>query len=161
MKSYATYDEVGNLTGAYLQDVLPEHEDCHIEVPAEQRREWPLYRANEARDGLELLPAAAPPEPTEAEIVAAYMAEVQQHMDAQAIAYGYDNLVSVITYADEPSVERYQTEGLAFRAWRSLCWARCEEVLAEYQAGIRAAPTHAELIAEMPALGLGAPAHFA
>jgi len=56
MKSYVTYDAAGNLNGGYLQALLPEHADCHIEVSDEHRLAWPLYRANEARDGLELLP---------------------------------------------------------------------------------------------------------
>lgn len=93
-------------------------------------------------------------EPTEAQIVAAYMAAVQQHMDARAISFGYDNLISVITYAEEPAVARYQAEGQAFRAWRSACWLACEQMLAAVKAGERAAPTHAELIAELPKLGI-------
>lgn len=56
MKSYVAYNAAGDLTGAYLQELLAEHADCYIEVPSEQRLEWLLYRTNEARDGLELLP---------------------------------------------------------------------------------------------------------
>lgn len=91
---------------------------------------------------------------TEAEIVAAYMSAVQQHMDAGAVSFGYDNLISVITYAEEPAVARYQAEGQAFRAWRSACWLACEQMLAAVKAGERPAPTHAELIAELPKLGI-------
>lgn len=89
--------------------------------------------------------------PTEAQIVAAYMASVQQHLDAVAVAAGYDGIVSVVTYADEPAVPRYQAEGVAFRAWRSQVWLKCEQVLAGVKAGTRAAPTTAELIEELPA----------
>lgn len=87
---------------------------------------------------------------TEAQIVAAYMADVQRHLDAAAAAAGYDGIISVVSYADEPSVPRYQAEGQAFRAWRSQVWLRCEQVLAGVKAGTRAAPTTAELIAELP-----------
>lgn len=90
----------------------------------------------------------------EAQIVADYMAAVQRHMDARAVAFGYDDLISVVTYAEEPAVPRYQAEGQAFRAWRSACWAKCEDVLAAVKAGARAAPTHAELLAELPPLGI-------
>lgn len=64
MKSYVTYDADGSLTGCYLQEVLPEHADCHIEVGGEIRLSWPLYRANAARDALEVLPPAEPSAPT-------------------------------------------------------------------------------------------------
>ena len=93
-------------------------------------------------------------QPTEAEIIAAHMAAVQQHMDARAIAHGYDNLLSVVSYADEPAVPRYQAEGRSFRAWRSACWSACEQIFAAVRAGERTAPTQAELIAELPALAI-------
>lgn len=97
---------------------------------------------------------AQPSAPTEAQVVAAYMAAVQQHMDDTARTFGYDDLISVVTYAEEPAVPRYQAEGLAFRSWRSACWSTCEQMLAAVKAGNRAAPTHEELIAELPELGI-------
>ncbi|MGG7604625.1 hypothetical protein [Massilia sp. BKSP1R2A-1] len=96
----------------------------------------------------------APPVPSEAETIVAYMDAVQQHMDATARAFGYDDLISVVTYAEEPAVARYQAEGQAFRAWRSACWANCEAMLAAVKTGTRPAPTHEELIAELPELGI-------
>lgn len=63
MKNYVTYDEDGKLTGAFQQEVQPEHADCHIEVSDEVRLAWVRYRASEARDGVELLPPASPPRP--------------------------------------------------------------------------------------------------
>jgi hypothetical protein len=57
MMEYVTFDsETGALTGAYMQDLLPEHEQHHIQVSEDQRMNWPLYRMNAARDGLEPLP---------------------------------------------------------------------------------------------------------
>lgn len=56
---YVTYDEAGNLTGCYLQDVLDEHAGCHIEVDEQLARCWAMYRANSARDDVELAPAPA------------------------------------------------------------------------------------------------------
>lgn len=50
---YVTFDEDGNLTGYYEQDMQPDHEDCHIETVAPMVNIWPNYRANENRDGLE------------------------------------------------------------------------------------------------------------
>lgn len=79
---------------------------------------------------------------------------VQAHMDAAAKARGYDDIKSAVTYAEEPAVPRFQLEGQAFRAWRSLCWATGYTVLAQVEAGQRPVPTEAELIAELPPLVL-------
>lgn len=59
---YVTYDASGNLTGCYLQELQPEHADCYITFPEELVMEWTNYRANAARDGIELIP---PPETEE------------------------------------------------------------------------------------------------
>lgn len=60
MINYVTYDGAGNLTGAYLQELLPEHADCHIEVTAEERLAWLKYRANALRTGVEVAPVIPP-----------------------------------------------------------------------------------------------------
>lgn len=92
--------------------------------------------------------------PTPEQIIASITAAVQAHMDAAARAAGYENIRSAVTYADEPAVPRFQAEGRAFRAWRSLVWARCYELLDEVKAGTRPAMTADEVIAELPALEL-------
>jgi hypothetical protein len=53
MINYVTYDEDGNLTGGYLQELHPLHQNCYIEVDEYIRLNWPNYRANAARDGVE------------------------------------------------------------------------------------------------------------
>ncbi len=93
-----------------------------------------------------------PPAPTPEQVKAALSGAVQTHMDAAAQAAGYDDIKSAVTYAEEPSVPKFQAEGQAFRAWRSLCWAKCYEVMAAVAAGERAVPTASELIAELPTL---------
>lgn len=158
--NYVTYDADGNLTGAYLQPLQPEHADFHIMVSEAERLNWTDYRANAERDGLELIPPAAPPVPTEVQIVAAGMAAVQGHLDNVARSYGYDHILSMVGYADEPSVERYRLEGQAARAWRSLCWAKAEDIRDMVKAGARQLPTDAELIAEMPEIDLPYPGPF-
>lgn len=61
---YVTYEkDTGSLTGGYSQDLQPEHADCYIQVTEDQRSSWVLYRANAARDGVELIPAAPPAPP--------------------------------------------------------------------------------------------------
>lgn len=97
---------------------------------------------------------ADPPPLTAAEITADLAVSVQDHLDAAARVAGYDDIKSAVTYADEPAVPRFQAEGQAFRAWRSLCWNACYTVMADVQSGARSIPTAAELIAELPALDL-------
>ena len=89
-----------------------------------------------------------------ASITQTLTASVQAHMDSQARALNYDDIKTAVTYANEPAVPKFQAEGLAFREWRSLCWAHCYAVLAEVTAGNRAIPTAPELIAELPPLVL-------
>jgi len=96
------------------------------------------------------------PAPTAAQVEAQKVALVQAHMDAKARGLRYDSIANAITYADEPAVPKFQAEGLAFRTWRSLVWARCYAILAEVQAGEREIPTDDELIGELPLLDLPA-----
>lgn len=93
-----------------------------------------------------------PPAPTPEQVVAQYQAVIQAHMDAAAKAAGYEDIKSAVTYADEPAVPKFQQEGKAFRAWRSLVWAKCYELLAAVQAGTRPPMTAEEVISELPAL---------
>lgn len=93
-------------------------------------------------------------EPTVEQIEAQKVAVVQQHMDAAARALRYDDIKTAVTYAEEPAVPKFQAEGQAFRAWRSLVWARCYEILDEVQSGARPIPSDEELIAELPELEL-------
>ncbi|RIY41936.1 hypothetical protein [Neopusillimonas maritima] len=94
------------------------------------------------------------PPSTPKEIEAAKKAIVQRHMDEAARALGYDDIKSAVTYAEEPAVPKFQAEGRAFRAWRSLVWAACYAILDDVNAGNRGVPTDAELIAELPELVL-------
>ena len=82
---------------------------------------------------------------------------VQAHLDAAAKAAGYDNIYTAVTYADEPAVPRFQAEGQAFRAWRSLVWDAANAIRAAVEDGTRPVPTAAELLAELPALTLPNP----
>lgn len=90
----------------------------------------------------------APPAPT----VADFTRAIQMHLDAAAVAKGYDNIFTMVTYAGESAVPQFQNEARAYRAWRSLLWAAAAEILADVQAQIRPVPTIAELIADLPAV---------
>lgn len=52
---------------------------------------------------------------------------LQNHLDSVAKGFGYDNIMSAISYADEPSVPKFQREGMAFRKWRSLFWVAANQ----------------------------------
>jgi hypothetical protein len=85
---------------------------------------------------------------------AAFVASIQRLLDSAAQARGYDDISTAVTYADEPSVARFQAEGRAFRAWRSLVWASAYQVLDDVLNGRRAEPTIESLLKELPQVQL-------
>lgn len=90
------------------------------------------------------------PAPTVEQLIEAMRVKIQAHMDGMAKSYGYDDIKAAVTYADEPAVPKFQSEGRAFRAWRSLVWDYAYKALADVQAGERPQPTPSELISELP-----------
>lgn len=117
-----------------------------------------MYRISGEGWMSEDIPAPEPepePEPlTPEQVRAGKVWIVQSHMDSAARDFGYDSIANAITYAEEPAVPKFQAEGQAFRAWRSLVWERCYEILAEVESGGRGVPSDDELIAELPELQL-------
>ncbi|UNY40201.1 hypothetical protein KLEP174_gp29 [Pseudomonas phage vB_PcuM_ KLEP17-4] len=94
------------------------------------------------------------PMPSVSDVIETMRAAIQEHLDRSAVAYGYDDIKTAVTYADEPSVPKFQSEGQAFRVWRSLTWAHAYKVLDDVQSGGRERPTTDALIAELPVLEL-------
>lgn len=103
-------------------------------------------------DGLPLIVPSEPP--TEAQLIGQYTQAIQIHMDSRALLFGYDDIKTAVTYAEEPSVPRFQAEGQAFRAWRSACWDYCYTLLAAVKTGNRELPGVDQVIAELPELDL-------
>lgn len=101
---------------------------------------------------------AAPLPPTAEQLQWQYTDAIQRHMDHASQALGYDHLTNAVTYAEEPAVPKFQAEGQAFRAWRSLVWAYAYAQLDAVKNGQREMPTIPELIAELPELELPATA---
>lgn len=101
--------------------------------------------AREAEAAAEFTPAAQ---------MDALTPAVDRLLDAAARAIGYDSIAVAVTYADEPAVPRYQAEGRAFRACRSLTWAQFYALRDEVVAGTRPVPTVEELPGLLPALVL-------
>jgi len=83
-----------------------------------------------------------------------YLNKVDEYMNSKAKDYGYDDIKTVVTYADEPSVEKFQLEGQAFRAWRSLVYAHLYAQMEQFNNGAMAIPSVEEFIAELPVLSI-------
>lgn len=93
--------------------------------------------------------AVSPLPPTEAEIRATLTGLAQQHLDTTARAWGYDSILSAMSYVGDPYA-RFAAEGLALRNWRSAVWAWLDA--AQTQPLPDPIPTEAEFIAMLPAV---------
>lgn len=83
----------------------------------------------------------------------AVQSAVQGLMDKVAREHGYDDIKTAVTYAEEPAVPKFQIEGQAFRAWRSLCWDYCYAQLDAVKSGERERPASVEeFLLELPEL---------
>jgi hypothetical protein len=92
--------------------------------------------------------------PDTAAITKLYEQAVQAKLDGAAIAARYDSIATAVSYAEEPAVPKFQNDGIAFRAWRSLVWAYAYQQLALVLAGEREQPTIEAFLLELPALEL-------
>jgi hypothetical protein len=134
-------DETGRFVGAFDDASLPDGAKTVPSAPDNAGSLWDFDAEVWRSESL------APEQ-----IIEAMRAAIQEHMDSAAKGYGYDDVKAAVTYAEEPAVARFQAEGRAFRAWRSLVWAHAYGVLDKVQAGQRPQPTAEELLAELPAL---------
>lgn len=85
----------------------------------------------------------------------AYDIAIERELDRHAEAAGYYDPLGRI-----PAIDRacsyaafsnpYQQEGQSFVAWRAAVWSYVYNVKSEVEAGNRAQPSIAELIAELP-----------
>ena len=118
-------------------------------IPAGHRW-WADYQAWLAA-GNQPFPAQTEEQAQQA-LTAAFEKTIQGHMDAAARARGYDSIATAVSYAEEPAVPKFQEDGKAFRAWRSLVWAYAYQELAKVKAGEREIPALDAFLAELPAL---------
>lgn len=103
------------------------------------------------------LPELADPLPlTIEQRIASATAAVQIHLDSQARLLGYEDIKSAVSYADEPMVAKFQQEGRALRAWRSLVWAHYYSVLDAFKASGNQAFSVDDMIAGLPKIDLPA-----
>ena len=84
-------------------------------------------------------------------IIEEFKLYIQGILDAKAKEKGYDNIVSVCSYAGYEN--EYQAEGVVFGKWRAHVWQWGYKMLADIQSGKREMPkSFAEAIADMPQL---------
>jgi hypothetical protein len=88
------------------------------------------------------------------EAISLNSAAIQAELDRQALAKGYDSIISACSYAAQPEGAPFQSEGAAFLNWRSAVWSHAYSVLADVEAGNIPMPTPEEAVAQMPALVL-------
>lgn len=103
-------------------------------------------------DYSQMIPAEKKLEQAQAALTANFEQAIQAHLDGAARARGYDSIATAVSYAEEPAVAKFQEDGKAFRAWRSLVWAYAYQELARVKAGEREIPALEAFLAELPAL---------
>lgn len=96
----------------------------------------------------------ADPDELIAAITSEYRESVQANFHNVAIANGYFSILDVMAYADEPSVPKFQNDGIAFRKWRSLVWEYAQVQIPLIATKQRPKPTVEAFLAELPALAL-------
>jgi hypothetical protein len=95
-------------------------------------------------------PPAPPPsqEQIKAQIKSQLTATVDDYLNSEAQASGYDSIISACSYAGAPNP--FQAESQAFITWRGNVWATCHTIMADVEVGTRAIPTSEELVSELP-----------
>lgn len=79
-------------------------------------------------------------------IQAELMQQVKGHINARAIAQGFDSMLDAVSYAEEPTDPARQALGLALRAWRSAVLLTVDAALLE-----RPRLTAVEIVERIPA----------
>lgn len=90
------------------------------------------------------------PEPTLEQKVKALELMVEANLNAQARAFRYTSIETAVTYAEERSVPKFWAEGRMFRKLRSMTYAKCYELLAQFLGGEIEEPTAETLPAMLP-----------
>jgi len=86
---------------------------------------------------------------TTEELIQLNVTAIQRHLDATARTRNYDGILSLASYASSTDAA-FAAEGAAGVLWRDTCWRLSYQALADVQAGLRAMPTPAEAVAELP-----------
>jgi hypothetical protein len=95
----------------------------------------------------------SPPPPAEITLemkIKALQSVVESYLDATAQNFNYDNINTAVSYAEEKSVPKFWAEGRMLRKLRSLTYAKCYAILAQFQAGEIEEPTVETLYPMLP-----------
>ncbi len=113
-----------------------------VEMTTEEVAAWEAAEALAEQEAAQQLPAKRLNDITVA---------VQARLDTWAKERFYDGILSLCTYATS-SVPNFALEGQRGVDNRDATWAKCYEILGQYQQGLRPLPTVAEVLAELPPL---------
>lgn len=101
---------------------------------------------------LRLLPEAepvpAPPEQTFADRLLVWRADVKAFVNLTAVAFDFDDIEEAVSFASEPAVPKFQIQGLALRAWRSLLWDAFDRLVARMKSGEEPEPASPQDLCE-------------
>lgn len=76
--------------------------------------------------------------------------QLQQILDSAAQSWGYDNVVSAVSYLSSAS-PKFRAEAQAMLEWRDQIWSWAETLEVDVQNGIKTLPaTMADFLAQMP-----------
>lgn len=145
-----------NLTrGFYMREIHGEYvpPDAIVLVDGEHARALDWQTQGGAIVGVRddgAMELAAKPELSSEQVRAQKLAAIQAHLDALARARGFRGIFDAVTFADEPAVPKFQAEGKALRAWRSLVWEKANEILEQADESTNPMPTDSDLIAALP-----------
>lgn len=97
-----------------------------------------------------------PPTPTPEQqmqfSIQAAAVQLQQILDTAAQSWGYDNVVSAISYLESAS-PKFRAEAQAMLGWRDQIWSWAETLEMDVQKGIKTLPaTMGDFLAQMPAM---------
>lgn len=106
----------------------------HVEIITQTMPDPEQDSLNDTNDGI----VNVPPPLSEQEKIKSIEDALQAKLDQEAQSLGYDNIVTVVSYADEPAVPQFQTDGQSFRAWRSKVWAYAYQTLSDFKANVAA-----------------------
>lgn len=137
-KIYKQRDGSYNITfKGNLFNVCPEYPTAEMygeEYTFAYLKRYELSHPDEFEEWVEPEPYIPTKEDKLQEIQSEVLIRVQQLLDDKARERNYDDGVSLASYATS-SNPKFRKEAEAFVVWRDNVWAKCYELLAQYQAG--------------------------
>lgn len=131
------------LEGERIANYNPPAHDPELEVAT------PIEPVPEGELDIQFTVAPKSQEVYEAVQIRRKTALVQNYLDTTAQEKGYDNILSAVSYAGSGHPV-YDSEGVAYKFWRSDCWDAAFAILDAVFAGSRTMPSDTDFLAELP-----------